>query len=415
MVNIASLPNQTIFPNFPNQKVLPTQKVIDASITALRFNEQIKTMLDWAKRRESRTVCVANVHMVMEAYWNREFAQILEEADMVTPDGMPLVWMLRQMGMPQQDRVAGMDILLGTCQLAQQRQIKVFFLGSEAEILEKMKERLEQEFPNLQISGMEPLPFRPLTEAEDKALIEKINQSDAGLVFVALGCPKQEKFIAQHKGKIRAVMIGVGAVFPVYAGINKRAPQWVRELGLEWSYRLIQEPNRLWGRYSKTIPPFIWLALKQLLTQPNYSSVSAPVGRPMVNNNGSIPIGQLLQQAGLISAAQVEEILKAQADYRHLRFGELLVQRQWLKGETVDFFAEHLPNLAIAQHKQPLGYYLKSAALLDDTQINMILNNQSQTGLRFGEMAVNQGWVKQETIDLLMKYLVSESQLKLAA
>ncbi|MCA1994329.1 MAG: WecB/TagA/CpsF family glycosyltransferase, partial [Coleofasciculus sp. S288] len=109
------------------------------------------------------------------------------------------------------------------------------------------------------------LPFRPLTQEEDEALIQKINESGAGLVFVSLGCPKQEYWMAQHKDKIQAVMLGVGGVFPVYAGIHKNAPRRVKEFGLEWLYRLVQEPRRLWGRYSKTIPPFIWLALKQLL------------------------------------------------------------------------------------------------------------------------------------------------------
>jgi N-acetylglucosaminyldiphosphoundecaprenol N-acetyl-beta-D-mannosaminyltransferase len=114
---------------------------------------------------------------------------------------------------------------------------------------------------------MEPLPFRPLTQAEDEALIQKIHESGAGLVFVSLGCPKQEYWMAQHKNKIQAVMLGVGGVFPVYAGLHKRAPRRVREWGLEWLYRLIQEPRRLWKRYFETIPPFMWLAIKQLLTK----------------------------------------------------------------------------------------------------------------------------------------------------
>ncbi|MBW4575426.1 MAG: WecB/TagA/CpsF family glycosyltransferase [Aphanothece sp. CMT-3BRIN-NPC111] len=250
----------------PTQHVLlPTKKVIGFSITALPFKDQIQTILRWAISRESRTVSVANVHMLMEAYGNPEFADVLENADIVTPDGMPLVWMMRQMGASNQDRVAGMDILLALAQLAQPHNVSVFFVGSQTEILEQMRRRLEREFPNLQIAGMEPLPFRPLTQAEDQALIEKINESGAGLVLVSLGCPKQEHWIAQHKGKIQAVMIGLGGAFPVYAGIHKWAPIWVRKSGLEWLYRLVQEPRRLWSRYSKTIPPFIWLALKQLL------------------------------------------------------------------------------------------------------------------------------------------------------
>lgn len=246
--------------------LLPTKVVLDFPITALKLDEQVETILQWALARESKTVCVANVHMLMEAYWNSEFGNILKSADIVTPDGMPLVWMMRQMGARQQDRVAGMDIMLGVCELAQAKNVSVFFLGSQNEILSRMGKRLEQEFPKLKIAAMEPLPFRPLTESEDEALITKIHSSGAGLVLVSLGCPKQEKWMAQHKGTIQAVMIGLGGVFPVYAGIHKRAPRVVRELGFEWLYRWIQEPRRLWQRYTKTIPPFIWLATKQLLT-----------------------------------------------------------------------------------------------------------------------------------------------------
>lgn len=115
---------------------------------------------------------------------------------------------------------------------------------------------------------MEPLPFHPITPEEDEAIVQKLNESGAGLVLVSLGCPKQEIWMAKHQGKVQAVMVGLGGAFPVYAGIHKRAPQLIRSSGLEWLYRLAQEPRRLWGRYSSTIPVFLWLALKQLLTSP---------------------------------------------------------------------------------------------------------------------------------------------------
>ncbi|MDF5708001.1 MAG: WecB/TagA/CpsF family glycosyltransferase [Nostoc sp. S4] len=253
--------------------LLPTQKVLDFPITALRFDDQVQTILKWASQRESKSVYVANVHMLIEAHWNPEFASLLRNADIVTPDGMPLVWMMRKMGSPYQDRVAGMDIFLALCQLSQIENLSIFFLGSQLEILSRMEKRLEREFPQMKIAAMEPLPFRPLTEGEDEALIQKINSSGANAVLVSLGCPKQENWIAQHKGKIQAVMIGLGGVFPVYAGIHKRAPRIIRDLGLEWLYRWIQEPRRLCGRYSKTIPLFIWLATKQLLSSSRIGAV----------------------------------------------------------------------------------------------------------------------------------------------
>lgn len=248
----------------PPERSLPIQSVTGFPVTALTLNEQIGTILKWASKRRSKAVCVANVHMLMEAHTNPKFAGILREADLVTPDGMPLVWLMQLLGNRLQDRVAGMDILLSLCQGCRAQGTSLFFLGSDPETLEKMRQRLNHEFPGLEIAGMLPLPFRPLTPEEDEAVVEQINQSGAGIVLVSLGCPKQETWINQHRGQVHAVMLGLGAVFPVYAGIHKHAPIWVRRSGLEWLYRLVQEPRRLWKRYLTTIPPFVYLAAKQL-------------------------------------------------------------------------------------------------------------------------------------------------------
>ena len=247
------------------QGLIKTYSILKTDVTALCLKEQVFLITEWATERTSKFVSVANVHTLMEAYYNPQFTEALHKADLVTADGMPLVWMLRAMGATTQDRVAGMDLFLRLCKLASLNQISVFFLGSEKHILKRIRERLEIEFPRLKIAGMEPLPFRPLTSHEDDAIIQNINNSGTGLLFICLGCPKQELWMAEHKHKINAVMIGVGAVFAVYAGIYQRAPNWIRESGLEWLYRLIQEPQRLWPRYSRTIPLFIYLALLQLI------------------------------------------------------------------------------------------------------------------------------------------------------
>ena len=257
-------------------EIYPHSKdVIGFPVTAMPFERQIALMSDWAKQRSSRTVCIANVHMLIEAYQQPDFAKVLRSADLVTPDGMPLVWMLKMMGVADQDRVAGLDVLRALCTTAALENVSVFFLGSQQSVLDRMRARLEKEFPNLAIAGMEPLPFRPLTAEEDEDIIRKINASGAGFLLVALGCPKQETWMAQHKGKIDAVMVGLGGAFPVYAGIHKRAPSVVRSMGFEWLYRLVQEPRRLWGRYKRTIPIFIWLAFKQLLTSDRQTSIQS--------------------------------------------------------------------------------------------------------------------------------------------
>lgn len=238
--------------------------VIGFPVSALSFREHLDTMAAWAARRESRMVCAANVHMLMEAHARADFGEVLRASDLVTPDGMPLVWMLRKLGAPEQDRVAGMDLLPAVCQLAQERQLSVYFLGSTPEVLERMRDRLQHELPRLRIAGMESPPFRALTPQEEAEQIARINDSGAHFVMVSLGCPKQERWMHARRGEIRAVMLGLGAAFPVYAGSTSMAPQWMRDGGIEWLYRLAQEPRRLAGRYLKTNLPFAYLALKQL-------------------------------------------------------------------------------------------------------------------------------------------------------
>ena len=210
------------------QESPPTCRVIGFPVTALPVDAQTTLMFDWAKQRLSKLVCFANVHMLVEGYRSSSFANILRTADLVAPDGVPLVWMLRLLGVTHQERVAGMDLLPALCKLAPAHDVSIFFLGSDQKTLDLMRARLDQDCPDLKIAGMEPLPFRPLTPAEDEALIQKLNQSGAGIVMVSLGCPKQEIWIAQHKGRVHAVMLGLGAAFPVYARTRTMAPQLIR-------------------------------------------------------------------------------------------------------------------------------------------------------------------------------------------
>jgi N-acetylglucosaminyldiphosphoundecaprenol N-acetyl-beta-D-mannosaminyltransferase len=246
-------------------KNLVSESILGFSIATNPFAEQIDLIMYWGQQRLSRVVCVANVHMLMEARWNDTFAKVLKQADLLTPDGMPLVWTLNLLRKSTHDRVAGMYILREVCRQASISQLPVYFLGTDTLTLAKMRDRLAQEYPDLVIAGMEPLPFRPLTPSEDAEVVKTINDSQAGIVFIALGCPKQEVWMAQHRSKIKAAMVGIGGVFPIYAGIKKHAPDWVQKRGLEWLYRLTQEPGRLWKRYFKTIPPFLYLSAKQVV------------------------------------------------------------------------------------------------------------------------------------------------------
>lgn len=252
-------------PQFFYSHNILTKNIISVPVTTLGFDPLISLIGEWGQQRKSKYVCVANVHMLIEAYKNPAFCKILENADLVTPDGMPLVWMLKLFGVKKPNRIAGMDILLALCKYSAENKINLFFVGSTDKILQKIQSRIELEFPKVTIVGMESLPFKPVTELKNKDLIERINKSQANIILVALGCPKQEQWMAMHKGQIKGVMIGLGAAFEVFAGEKKWAPLWIRQAGLEWLFRLVQEPRRLWKRYLYTNSFFIYLIIKQFL------------------------------------------------------------------------------------------------------------------------------------------------------
>ena len=246
---------------------MPTQNLIGTPVCTLSFDEQIGLMISWAKNYQSKVVCVSNVHMLIEAWQNSHFADVLHKADLVTPDGMPLVWMLKLLGAKRSQRVAGMDIFRAVCEQAVTTKISIFLLGSKPDVLDQICQRLQEEYPMLKVAGVESPPFAPLGTAADMNIVQKINDSGAGIVFVALGCPKQELWMSLYKDKVQAVMVGVGAVFAVYGGVLKPTPKFIQNIGFEWLFRLVQEPKRLWKRYFTTIPVFIYLALKQLYSK----------------------------------------------------------------------------------------------------------------------------------------------------
>lgn len=242
-----------------------THRILGSRISTQSFYETVQSITTWALSRESHYVCVANVHMLVEAHNDPPFASVLEKADLVTPDGMPLVLALRLIHGIRQERVAGMDLMPALIAEAARQSIPVYFYGSSEDILERVVLRARSEHPEILFAGAYSPPFRKLTIEEEWADINRIKSSEARIVFVALGCPRQEKWMARHKGKINAVMIGVGGAFPVYAGVQSRAPQWMQKCSLEWIYRLIQEPTRLFKRYLVTNSTFLFLLLKEFV------------------------------------------------------------------------------------------------------------------------------------------------------
>ncbi len=254
--------------------MIPT--ILGIRVDPTSYRQATDDILTWAKAGESRYVCVANVHMVMEAYDHADYQTIVNAADLVVPDGMPLVWMLRRMGHPVQKRVSGPDLMLHVLERAAEQNIPVGFYGGTPAVLERLQAQLHRHFPALKVAYAYSPPFRSLSSQEEKQITKDINSSVIRILFVALGCPKQERWMAAHRGRIRAVMIGVGAAFDFHAGVKSRAPRWMQQAGLEWLFRLLTEPRRLWYRYLYHNPRFAVLALRQLGKGNNRGQVQYP-------------------------------------------------------------------------------------------------------------------------------------------
>lgn len=239
--------------------------VIGAPIDVLTWDQTVDRISMWSRSHDSRVVCICNAHSVVTARQDRDFAKIVREADMATPDGAPVAWLLRRQGARGQERINGPDLMLKYCAHAASTGESIYLYGGSPSTLDALVRNLLRLFPSLRIAGSCSPPFRPLTRAEDASIVDAINRSGAGVVWVGLGCPKQEMWMDAHRGHIHAVMIGVGAAFDYHAGTVARAPLWMQRAGLEWLHRLASEPRRLWRRYLLTNTQFIWHAARQIL------------------------------------------------------------------------------------------------------------------------------------------------------
>lgn len=239
--------------------------VLGSQIHAGRQADYIDLILDWAQAGQSRVVCFCNGHSVVTARRDSDLRSALQKADLRLPDGASVAWLMRRLGSPTQHRIDGPGTMWILSREAAARNISVCLVGSTHRTLAALTKKLLQAFPHLRIAGALSPPFHPLSDAEERGLVNAINASGAGLVFVSLGCPKQEKWMVGVSDRVPAVVLGVGAAFDYHAGTLARAPEWMQERGLEWLYRLLQEPRRLWKRYLWTNTLFVIGALQQLL------------------------------------------------------------------------------------------------------------------------------------------------------
>lgn len=262
--------------------MMNSKTVLNSFISVGSKKEFIEEVVSLAKYKVGSYVCFANVHMVMEAYNDPAFQEVVNHANLVAPDGKPISLFIRAFDHLKQDRICGMDLLPELLKRAASAGKSVYFYGGTSEVLLQIVEKAHKEFPSLQISGSYSPPFRKLTKSEEDEIVTKIKSTSPNLVFVSLGCPKQEKWMAAHKDKLSACLLGVGQAFNTYAGAEKRLPKWMRNLSLEWTYRLYLEPKRLWRRYLFTNSYFVWLtfihAISELRNTIYRSFSKVPVG-----------------------------------------------------------------------------------------------------------------------------------------
>ncbi|MDA3868646.1 MAG: WecB/TagA/CpsF family glycosyltransferase [Gammaproteobacteria bacterium] len=239
--------------------------VIGTFIDALDLPAAIESITVWAESHQSRTVCLCNVHSSVTARSDQKLAHALSLSDMVLPDGAPVAWVMRKSGYSMQRRIAGPDLMIRLCEDLQKKDISIFLFGSSQNTLDKLESNLHLLFPGLQLAGSLSPKYGDWSNEEEQKYIDTINASGAGIIFIGLGCPKQEIWMVKNRERINGVMLGVGAAFDFHAGTVKRAPEIYQQFGLEWLHRLLSEPRRLWKRYLLTNTLFIIWTGKQLL------------------------------------------------------------------------------------------------------------------------------------------------------
>jgi N-acetylglucosaminyldiphosphoundecaprenol N-acetyl-beta-D-mannosaminyltransferase len=245
---------------------IPRVDVLGVKISAINMAEAVRLADLAVASGRPRYICVTGVHGVMEAQSDPQIRQILNEAVLNTPDGMPMSWVGWMNGFRGMDRVYGPDFMLEVCQLSVKRGYTQFLLGGKSGVADALKNRLESQFPGLRFTGTFTPPFRPLAEDEEEMLVSMIGRAKPDIIWVGLSTPKQERFMARYCTRLGVpLMIGVGAAFDIHTGLVRDAPNWVKRSGLQWLHRMTQEPQRLAPRYLQNNPRFLLLITRELV------------------------------------------------------------------------------------------------------------------------------------------------------
>lgn len=245
--------------------------VLGVGVSAITIPQALDIIDTWIQQGQHHYVCVTGVHGVMESQRDPELRRIHNAAGLVTPDGMPLVWLSRLRGQRHVERVYGPDLMLAACGRFSGPRYRHFLYGSSEDILARLATNLRKRFPDIQIVGSYAPPYRELSASEDAQIVDLLNQAAPDIIWVGLSTPKQERWMANHVGKLMAsALIGVGAAFDFHAGVKKQAPYWMQRSGLEWFFRLMSEPHRLWRRYLINNPLFLGRIVQQMLGLKRY-------------------------------------------------------------------------------------------------------------------------------------------------
>lgn len=339
-------------------------------------------------------VVTPNVDHLVKIQSDRDFLQAYYTSDYRVCDSKILQYISFLLGNPIKEKISGSDLFPAFYEYNKYNEdIKIFLLGAKEGVAEQAKYNINQKVGReIVIAAHSPSFSFEKDEKECQEIVDRINASDATVLAVGVGAPKQEKWIAKYRAQLPKikVFLAIGASIDFEAGNVKRSPKVMGDLGLEWLYRLSCEPNRLWKRYLVDSLPLFWLVGKQRMNQYNFS--------PHLQAK-YLPLGEILQQAGLLSPQHIRHTLKIQQQDRNYRFGEILVEEGYLPPETVNFFINDLPKLLDSERKLRLGDYLNNAGLLKPDQIAETLQQQSLTQRKFGEIITQRGWVNPKTLD----------------
>lgn len=243
---------------------IATVDILGVKVSAINLASCISAIDGWIASRQQSYICVADVHALMESHWDDEFRRIHNGAALVTPDGMPLVWLCRLAGHRETDRVYGPDLLLTLCEHSLKHSYRHFFYGGERGVADELAAQMRKRYPGLLVVGTLSPPFRALSDAEMGEVARVINATGADIVWVGLSTPKQEQWMRRQLAQLKApILIGIGAAFDFHSGRKRQAPRFVQRSGFEWLFRLATEPKRLWRRYLTCIPAFAFLVIQQ--------------------------------------------------------------------------------------------------------------------------------------------------------